>query len=766
MLESLLLGIVGMMTGPTDLVFDNTTIAQETLEIVEKNLVVQAGTPDVSKHFDPFNDDKYDDPTTGLAPIIKPPKYISRQEWGADESMLTLNTFKKRGWFRKWFQTEEDLVPEEYRPKIIQETNSKNELLFWPRKLSPKIEKIILHHTAEATSERDPMEIMRAIYKYHTITRGWGDIGYNFVIDKEGNIYEGRSGPPNTVGAHVAYHNIGSIGISLMGNFQIEKPTERQIEVLEVLLAKLSHDYNVDPLGKTLFLGKRSNNITGHGEVARHGHSTACPGKYFTNLFPDLRDKVNYLKTELYYQTKSQSLMARDFLKKSTSAPDMLKKPTKWERPEDLDEPLISFAKLIPKQIIKRGGRKTIDLKIKNGTEKIWKANSSLIVANIPGGMETKEFKSIRTIKPEETGIFRGNIAVIKTPNGLYNLVLTPLFLNESVFREKELPLLNISIQVSGDAIPKKSANKIFEKTKNTKPDYLKKLSATMFKKSAPIEPTVKVKLAFFDDKYASLEANNKMTLRDGKKIIHNFKTGERVKIISQFDSAQKQKYLEISTKGKVWKLAKATLETEGVLKIINYNRELGHLAYNQFRRQLHFYPDGNLLIVNELPIEEYLWGLAEEPNTEPQAKKDAIHILARNYALVYSGPKRKFQTEKYDLEDDPRSSQFYLGYDWEQYHPEQKELVKETRGMVGTYNGQPVILPYFTQSGGHSSDQWQRQYPWTKSRPLPFDEGLEQRGHGVGLSGNTARELAKLGEDYKGIINYFFPTIEIDKRY
>lgn len=766
MLESLLLGIAGIMAGGGDIYFDNATIAQETLNVIENRLVVQAEISDTEEHFDPFNDDKYDDPTTGLAPIIEPPKYISRSEWGADESLLTLKTHTKRGFFQRWFQTEEDLVPEKYRPRIVQTKNKLGELLFWPRAESPKIEKIVLHHTAEATSERDPMEIMRSIYYFHTITRGWGDIGYNFVIDKDGNIYEGRSGPPNTVGAHVAYHNIGSIGIALMGNFQIEKPTQRQMEVLEVLLAKLTYDYDIDPLGRSFFLEHNSQNITVHREVARHDHPTACAGKNLNELLPELREKVDYLKTELYYQTKSQSLMARDFLQKSADAPDMLKKPTKWERPEDLDEPLISFKKLLPKQIIKRNQRKIIDLEIKNGSEKVWKANSSLIIANVPEGMEVKDFRSLETVKPGETGIFRGSIFVTKTPNGLYNLVLNPLFLNESVFREKDLPILNISLQISGDASPKEYANNVYEKKDDPKPEFLKKLSATMFKSSAIEEPSVKVKLAFFNEKYAVVEANQNMTLREGNNIVHQFKTGERVKIISRFEPEKKRKYLEVSTEGEIWILSEATLQTEGVLRIVNYNRDLGHLEYNQFRKQLHFYPDGNLLVVNELPIEEYLWGLAEEPTTEPDAKKHAIHILARNYALVYSGPKRKFNTDLYDLEDDPKSSQFYLGYDWEKYHSEQKELIAETKGMVGTYRGQPVILPYFTQSSGHSSDQWQKQYPWTKSQPLPFDEGLEQRGHGVGLSGNTARELAKLGEDYEGIIKYFFDNIEIQKRY
>ena len=127
---------------------------------------------------------------------------------------------------------------------------------------------------------------------------------------------------------------------------------------------------------------------------------------------------------------------------------------------------------------------------------------------------------------------------------------------------------------------------------------------------------------------------------------------------------------------------------------------------------------------------------------------------------------KRKFKTALYDLEDSPKTSQLYLGYEWEKYHPDQKKLIKTTQGQVITYEKKPVIGPYFTQSSGWSSDAWQHQYPWTKAQELTYDKGLDQKGHGIGLSGNTARMLAKEGKSYKEIINYFFEGIKIEKKY
>jgi len=69
--------------------------------------------------------------------------------------------------------------------------------LVWPQAYKYKKKKIVVHHTADDDlfqTQSDVMSGVRNIYKFHTITRGWGDVGYNFLIDQFGNIYEGRAG--------------------------------------------------------------------------------------------------------------------------------------------------------------------------------------------------------------------------------------------------------------------------------------------------------------------------------------------------------------------------------------------------------------------------------------------------------------------------------------------------------------------------------------------------------------------------------------------
>ena len=65
--------------------------------------------------------------------------------------------------------------------------------------------------------EQDPVAEVQAIYYYHAVTRGWGDIGYNYLADGYGNLYEGRYGGDDVIGAHTARWNTGALGVALLG---------------------------------------------------------------------------------------------------------------------------------------------------------------------------------------------------------------------------------------------------------------------------------------------------------------------------------------------------------------------------------------------------------------------------------------------------------------------------------------------------------------------------------------------------------------------
>ncbi|MPZ14565.1 MAG: N-acetylmuramoyl-L-alanine amidase, partial [Chloroflexi bacterium] len=87
------------------------------------------------------------------------------------------------------------------------------------------VSKFIVHHTVTSDGGADPAATIRAIYYYHAVTLGWGDIGYNYLIGHGGNAYEGRAGGPNAIGIHAGRFNRGSDGIALLGTFTEQAPS-------------------------------------------------------------------------------------------------------------------------------------------------------------------------------------------------------------------------------------------------------------------------------------------------------------------------------------------------------------------------------------------------------------------------------------------------------------------------------------------------------------------------------------------------------------
>lgn len=168
---------------------------------------------------------------------------------------------------------------------------------------------IVVHHTAEA-NPLVPGDVnwaarVRAIWSYHAITRGWGDIGYNYLIDPFGRIYEGRAGGDNAVAFHDT-GNYGSMGVAMLGTFQSVQPASATLDSLVRLMAWKADQQGIDPLGRSYYQGcERSSlcrpfnagsvvaNIAGHRQVTP-GHTT-CPGDATMALMPGLRERVRQL---------------------------------------------------------------------------------------------------------------------------------------------------------------------------------------------------------------------------------------------------------------------------------------------------------------------------------------------------------------------------------------------------------------------------------------------------------------------------------------
>ncbi|MDX3802423.1 N-acetylmuramoyl-L-alanine amidase [Streptomyces sp. AK04-3B] len=153
-----------------------------------------------------------------------------------------------------------------------------------------KVKAAFVHHTASGNSYScsQAPSVIRGIYRYHVRSMGWRDIGYNFLVDKCGRIYEGRAGgvAKPVLGAHTLGFNSNSMGIAVLGTFTSAKPNSATVNAVARLTAWKLGLFGANPKGKTyltsgggnLYAKGRSvrlNVISGH----RDGFATECPGK-------------------------------------------------------------------------------------------------------------------------------------------------------------------------------------------------------------------------------------------------------------------------------------------------------------------------------------------------------------------------------------------------------------------------------------------------------------------------------------------------------
>ncbi|MEU9594562.1 N-acetylmuramoyl-L-alanine amidase [Streptomyces sp. NPDC048193] len=153
-----------------------------------------------------------------------------------------------------------------------------------------KVKAAFVHHSATGNNYRcsQAPSVIRGIYRYHVKSMGWRDIGYNFLVDKCGKIYEGRAGGVSkpVLGAHTMGFNSNSMGIAVLGTYGSKKPSSAAVKAVARLTAWKLGLHGMNPRGKTYLKsgggnlyrkGKnvRLNVISGH----RDGFATSCPGK-------------------------------------------------------------------------------------------------------------------------------------------------------------------------------------------------------------------------------------------------------------------------------------------------------------------------------------------------------------------------------------------------------------------------------------------------------------------------------------------------------
>lgn len=792
------------------------------------------------------------------------PIIIPRSAWGADESLRYIDQSSEGDSGPSPCAAKVETYPQDY--EISHRAEGTGE--WWERSYSAEVNHLIVHHTVTNNLEVDSPAIVRSIYSYHALTRGWGDIGYNYLIDADGNIYEGRAGGEHNgmpvVGGHALCSNVETIGMALIGNYQENTVPGPMLDSLSDLLAYFSDKYQLDPLGQSLWHGEMKPTIGGH----RDFQSTACPGQYMYDLLPSVREA-----TEL----KLQSTYSMEF---------------------DLENLPYNAEAMVKEQEVSLNPneRKTLTVAFKNTGTQAWTnqtwlygvssapnltlplvADKPFVLANLkenkvdPGDTGTFQVKLQAPFRAGEhvlymVPVLNNNVKVSRASMAVSLTVEEPILTYQVI--QQNLPSGSVK---AGEALKNEEGNWYSLYLKNTGNTPWQKENTALYGSSpngrsslfsgsplmanlveAQVAPNEVGQFTFQGLKAPTTQSGEIVeqftpAIRDTSGTLHwmpNQALGFGVNIVGGLSTTFNPNVLTTlpfqNTGGNLMRVklsyepsadAPAVVTSDQVFYLQNTKGGpylkvpagqtvmlqpwWGHLSFttsdyekaivsglrmipskggileirswehrpswnlelndNQFRGTLEFRPNPdaqNLLTINELPLEDYLKGVAEVSNGDHPEKQKVLAVLARSYAQFYLDPNhRKFPGQPYDGSDDPDVFQKYLGYGYEQRSNNFAQAVQATAGQVVTHNGALVKTPYFNESDGRTRSA-EEVWGWTDTPYLQSVEDSwckegegELKGHGVGLSGCGASAMAAEGKSFVEIIEYYYAGVKVGRQ-
>jgi hypothetical protein len=191
-------------------------------------------------------------PTTPT-PIVEKPVVVDRATWGALQP--NINARNEKGYYNK-------------------ETNPEGWYIY-PDRLQAVYQTLVVHHSA--FYEGDGKSTLAEVQRAHHEDRGWADVGYHFMIDKDGTIYEGRD--LTVRGAHVSGYNTGSVGVCMFGDFRFEAPSQDQLNALYAL-------------NNWLVFRLQLTHLTGHQQF---NDWTECPGTFILTQLEDIATRAGLI---------------------------------------------------------------------------------------------------------------------------------------------------------------------------------------------------------------------------------------------------------------------------------------------------------------------------------------------------------------------------------------------------------------------------------------------------------------------------------------
>ena len=812
-------------------------------------------------------------------------KIISRSDWGADEGVRLYHPVEN-GKAPDLIKVEDDYYTkfaDELRESRHVETDENGRQFTWPLSYPESIKKIVIHHTATVKNLDDPKKAIRDIYIWHSLSKGWGDIGYNYIIDQQGNIYEGRFGGEMVVGAHAGRGNHGSIGIAILGNYQDQDPPEAVLTALTSLIKEKAEKYNIDTEGTSVFRGETYSNVMGHRDIM----STSCPGDRLYAMLPVIRKLA---KAQISNSTSQSTNTNNGFSWAGTGAPVVTLNPntkktvnfkvkntgkTTWDKsvyfrvesnqtaqtflrnsqeiltgtvgrdvqPNESVEvklllnatsssgsglvnlqPIINgvnkgsslsfglqvstpvpklqydyelLSILYSKNDFKKGDIIDVSVRLRNKGTSTWQKNGNnrlMLGADKPRDHFNKLLinPSARLanlieehVAPGESGNFTFQIKV-PTQEGIYQEYFTPVIEgiqwmnNRSTFLRVQVgsssQLNNSSSDEEGEPESVRGPAPAPAPTPILRPAATPVISGSSTNIASSKFDTsssprsIRIDLAYRGSP-AIISANGGFSLFEGVKKIATFSADQKVSI--EF----KDNAFQVLGNGQNYRVSArprfVPFGSDIIMRIDNWERRntWGDKANNnQFRGVLEaVIYNQEMHLINELPLEDYLKGIAEEGSTAPDEKIKTIMVIARTYARYYMDIATKFPGAPFDLNDDPNYSQKYLGYAFESRSPKTARLATETAGQYVTYQGKLIKTPYFSKSDGKRTISAKDKWGWTDTPfLLSVDDSMcissAFSGHGVGLSGCGATALANQGKTFQEIIKYYYQGTEISQ--
>lgn len=343
---------------------------------------------------------------------------ISRYTWGADESYRYLNDNTVDPVLIEIEPEYLEKFKDELKYSRIVEADSEGDKYKWPLQYPEKVKKFIIHHTATTGNLDDPAQAIRDIYYYHSITRAWGDIGYNYIIDQQGKIYEGRFGGEGVIGAHSGPGNNGSIGIAILGNYEDTAVPEKVVAAVSSLIGEKSRLHAIDPQSKSIFRGENMDNIFGHKDIM----ATTCPG---INLYEKL-PVIRIIAGQWEKKKKQKFVKDYDF--------------------QDISD--LYYLELKPDE------QKTVTLKMENIGNKTWDDKTFIVVDTNPEFEGMLSFPGSdpvilakmqeKKVKPGEKATFTFTVKAGKKSNLVY-MNIAPVF--SGIKKAKDYLVLPVSVQ-------------------------------------------------------------------------------------------------------------------------------------------------------------------------------------------------------------------------------------------------------------------------------------------------------------------------------